>query len=182
MKVRNGFVSNSSTSSFICDICGESYTGWDAYPSDPNYECSVCPHEHIMCNEHLLDAELPMVNGCEHEFDRETNKCCSECGEDATIEREMVDEDGYIDSAFCPVCNFETYTECEMASYLERTRGITREEVFAKIKEMNKRRKKLYDAEYITHVCEKFDLTDKKLLDEIKEKFVSFDEYAEFLR
>lgn len=29
MKVRKGFVSNNSSSSFICEICGESASGWD---------------------------------------------------------------------------------------------------------------------------------------------------------
>ena len=29
MKVRIGFVSNSSSSSFVCDVCGEHAEGWD---------------------------------------------------------------------------------------------------------------------------------------------------------
>ena len=81
MKVRSGFVSNSSTSSFTCDICGETYTGWDAGPHDPDYDCAICHYEHVMCNEHLLDAEIPKLKGCEHEFDREANKHCPECQE-----------------------------------------------------------------------------------------------------
>ena len=53
--------------------------------------------------------------------------------------------------------------------------------VFAKIKAINKRRKKLYDSEYITHVCETFDLNDDILLAELKDKFETFDKYKDFL-
>ena len=55
MKIRNGFVSNSSSSSFVCNICGQNYEGWDASPRDPEFECSECENGHVMCNEHLLD-------------------------------------------------------------------------------------------------------------------------------
>jgi len=176
MKRRSGFVSNSSTSSFTCDICGEAYTGWDACPSE--FECSTCEFEHVMCDEHLLDAETPMVDGCQHKFDREANKFCPECGIGAKVE---YDDEDYMSSAFCPICQFQTYSEYDMAKYLEKTRKISRDEVFAKIKEMNKRRKKLYNAEYITHVCEKFELTDKILLDEVKEKFGEYQKFYDFI-
>ena len=39
MKIRNGFVSNSSTSSFICNICGEVEAGMDLSLSDVEMEC-----------------------------------------------------------------------------------------------------------------------------------------------
>jgi len=182
MKIRNGFVSNSSTSSFVCDICGESYEGWDAYPTDPSYGCSVCPNEHIMCNEHLKDIEIEpdMIKGCDHEFDREKVKFCSECGTEAWVEDEG--QEGNLSSRYCPICQFEDYNEYEMATYLEKTRGVSRGEVFAKVKAINKRRKKLYNSEYITHVCEKFSLTDETILKEAKDKFGTFEKYSEFLR
>lgn len=40
MKKRIGFVSNSSSSSFICDVTGEKYEGYDLSPCDEDlYEC-----------------------------------------------------------------------------------------------------------------------------------------------
>ena len=180
MKTRKGFVSNSSTSSFVCDLCGEEYTGWDASPHDPNYECSICPNEHTLCNSHLdgVDTSPPMEKGCDHEFDRGENSFCSECGEQIWIEA----DDYNLSSEFCPVCQFKAYADHEMATYLLKTRKVSKDEVFAKIKAINKRRKKLYDSEYIADVGERFSLTEDLLLTELKEKFDNFDEYAKFLR
>ena len=40
MKIRNGFVSNSSSSSFICEVCGQDASGYDMSLSDAEmYEC-----------------------------------------------------------------------------------------------------------------------------------------------
>jgi hypothetical protein len=179
MKIRKGFVSNSSSSSFTCDICGEVYEGWDASPSDPDFDCSMCPNEHILCNEHLIgDIKTPMINGCEHEFDRGSHEFCDKCGEPALIE----DEEYNLAIENCPICCFNDYSDSEMAKYLEKTRGITKVEVFEKVKAINKRRKKLRNPEYITYVCEKFSLTDEILLKELRDKFGTFDKYAEFLR
>jgi len=182
MKIRKGFVSNSSSSSFICDVCGEKFTGYDASPSE--FGCSVCPNEHIICSDHLkdtpdIDPELLFENGCEHEFDRSTMKFCPECGSKARVE---IDTDGFdLHPLQCPVCRLDIYSEHEMAKYLEKTRKVTREEVFVKVKEMNRRRRKLYNAEYITHVCEKFELNDDILMKEVKDKFGTWDKYIEFI-
>lgn len=48
MKVRKGFVSNSSSSSFVCDLSGASYEGYDG-----EYECT-----YVQCeNGHEFDAD-----------------------------------------------------------------------------------------------------------------------------
>lgn len=188
MKIRYGFVSNSSTSSFTCSVCGEKYEGWDASPGE--FDCCQCPNEHIMCNSHLEDVPevepLPpkVVNGCDHEFDRAKAKFCVECGEPATVEVEEEEDEGYgygLSVRECPVCRFISYAEDEMVDYLEKTRKVPKEDAFAKVKTLNKRRRKLYDSEYIAYVCEKFGLDDDKLLAELREKFKNWDEYKEFL-
>lgn len=47
LKTRIGFVSNSSSTSFCCSLCGESFFGWD-WDDDP-----VCPK----CNTHIDEVE-----------------------------------------------------------------------------------------------------------------------------
>lgn len=52
MKIRTGFVSNSSSSSFICDVSGEVYSGYDAGLSD--FDLMECTNEHIFHESYLV--------------------------------------------------------------------------------------------------------------------------------
>lgn len=54
MKLRKGFVSNSSSSSFVCDFCGSVESGYDACLSD--FDMSMCEHGHTFCNDHTLNS------------------------------------------------------------------------------------------------------------------------------
>lgn len=188
MKVRCGFVSNSSTSSFVCDICSEKYTGWDASAYDEGWDCSICPNNHTFCNSHLNDFGLkhvdviqPVINGCEHVFDREKMNFCPECGAKSKVKDEDCYMEGTIDSSACPICLLLTYSNSQMVRYLGKTRDVTKEEVFAIIKKKNKRRRKLYDEEYVSYICEKEGITDDELMKEIKNRFGTYDEFVKFL-
>lgn len=57
MKFRLGFVSNSSSSSFVCDICNETFSGWDASPSDFD-GVRECQNGHIICCHSFEDNSL----------------------------------------------------------------------------------------------------------------------------
>lgn len=64
MKIRNGFVSNSSSTSFAI------------------YGIYVEDSEALM-NKLMGEPKETKTEGCEHKFDREKIKFCSECGADA---------------------------------------------------------------------------------------------------
>ena len=51
MKVRSGFVSNSSSSSFVCDFCGVVESGYDCSLSD--FDMQKCEHDHVFCIDHM---------------------------------------------------------------------------------------------------------------------------------
>lgn len=51
MKKRLGFVTNSSSSSFICEICGEIESGWDITLSEANMH--TCENGHTICDSHM---------------------------------------------------------------------------------------------------------------------------------
>ncbi len=52
MKIRKGFVSNSSSSSFVCDVCGEDESGWDLCLSETGmFECT---NGHTICKSHKI--------------------------------------------------------------------------------------------------------------------------------
>lgn len=49
MKIRNGFVSNSSSSSFTCIGCGEVISGWDIVPEYYDWKGCSSPYGHLFC-------------------------------------------------------------------------------------------------------------------------------------
>lgn len=51
MKYRLGFVTNSSSSSYICAFCGDIQSGWDASLSD--VDMCECENGHVLCNCHV---------------------------------------------------------------------------------------------------------------------------------
>lgn len=52
MKKRNGFVTNSSSSSFICDVCSRTEAGYDMSLSDA--QMYTCKEGHTFCEEHVI--------------------------------------------------------------------------------------------------------------------------------
>lgn len=66
MKIRLGFVSNSSSCNFTCPICGNSQFGWD-WDEDP-----VCGK----CDVHILKVEEDLFNYITRKYniDREKEK------------------------------------------------------------------------------------------------------------
>jgi len=66
MKIRDGFVSNSSSSSFVCEVCSEAHETWDGSLSDIGM-CE-CQNGHVFCIDHKLnnaepneDYQIPMT-------------------------------------------------------------------------------------------------------------------------
>ena len=122
MKTRNGFVSNSSSSSFVCAICGEIESGWDASPSD--FDMVRCEKDHEFHVDCLSDPNSLM-------------KILDEADEREDEE----DEDGKyyeeyrynLPSKYCPLCNFDAISDKDLLRYLMD--GLEKEEILTTIKE-----------------------------------------------
>ena len=102
MKIRHGFVSNSSSSSFICDVTGRIASGWDI--SLEEAEMIECKNGHTFSEDCVLHKE---------KFDKLTSECSNE-------DSEEFDEDFryYIPAEFCPICTLTHIDDTMVLKYL----------------------------------------------------------------
>lgn len=182
MKYRKDFVTNSSSSSYVCDICGNEVSGWDCSVRDG--DMFECMNSHVICDEHMLIPPRDKLL----EFITEINNHMSDAyklkedeilamSDDELIE-EILSEWCYeMPEEFCPICQFEEYSSRDMANYLFAEYQVPKSEVFDIIKKKNKRRKKVYDFEYINFVTEKFGLHLEDIQSNFRNKFNTYSEF-----
>lgn len=197
MKLRTDFVTNSSSSSFVCEICGRSASGWDMCISEASM--MECVNGHIFCCDEALmptsKSDIIKVilenewNKNRWDYSSSTVKNFSEeellsYDDETLFEKFVCDEDGgyEIPECMCPICQFIEYSEYDLSEYLLKKYGVSRDEVFAEVKKINKRRRKLYENEYITYVCKQFDLNPTDIVASWKEQFGTYTEFKQWLR
>ena len=196
MKVRTDFVTNSSSSSFVCEICGRTESGWDLCLSE--CEMMECVNGHVFCCDEALEipSKKEMIKMIlENEWNKDVWTSRSDEYKEYTEDEllamseddlfhDFCSESGYYDvpECMCPICQFIEYSEYDLSAYLLKEYGVSRDEVFAEVKKLNKRRRKLYENEYITHVCQKFNLNPAEIVAGWKEKFNTYSEFEKWLR
>ena len=145
MKIRKGFVSNSSSSSFVCSICGEIESGMDACLSDFDMIQCVNGHEfHTSCSkieidEDSIDKKQYLIDGIKNSkwiSDKESSiKEVEEYDEDE-LENAFHDEimDSGYPEEFCPICSMQEIDGDDMTKYLLKRAGLTKETVLEEVK------------------------------------------------
>lgn len=198
MKFRLDYVTNSSSSSYVCEICGRTESGWDIGLSE--CEMMQCVNGHVFCYGESLDmpTKQEMVKVIlENEWNKteDYNWRTGESTEQVYTEYELLEmdddtlffdfycEEGYygVPECVCPICQFIEYSEYDLSAYLLKEYKIPRDEVFAEVKKLNKRRRKLYENEYITYVCKKFDLNPTEIVAGWKERFGTYSAFYDWL-
>lgn len=177
-KIRLDFVTNSSSSSFVCDVCGRQESGWDMCLSEADmYECE---NGHTICEDEMIN-DLTIEDYKDYLISQNYNV---ENIDEDDLEGEAMDYDFRysLPEKHCPICNFLNYSQDDMSLYLQKKYGVSRAEVFEEVKKVNKRRKKLYEGEYINYVCKKFNLVDTNIIETIKEEFGTYSKFGEYLR
>ncbi len=163
MKIRTGFVSNSSSSSFICDVTGEIESGMDMSYTDAEMSC--CERGHTFSN-YLAACELMNISdeakirlvakevvGFEYSSDKPFEQRKKEHKENIekyileTDEKEIIrlfnDEEIYdeeiqsgynVPSEMCPICMFKELSLDDVKAFLYRKLNMTKKEVMEDIK------------------------------------------------
>jgi hypothetical protein len=123
VKIRQGFVSNSSSSSFICDICGNVESERDASLEDLGFV--RCENGHEFCDHHLTrDIETIMLEA-------------EEAANAADDEFDSYEYRGELPAHHCPLCKLEKLSDADCLRYMLKTLDQTKEEVLEKIKTMH---------------------------------------------
>ncbi len=125
MKTRNGFVSNSSTSSFICDFCGEVEAGMDLCLDDVGMIACRNGHEfHIDCAGKYSKKIEKYLEGSNKDEDNE-----DESDEDRRYEA---------DPSVCPFCQLDKLTQKDELGFRRLENPESEESILNRIKDKYK--------------------------------------------
>lgn len=159
MKKRLGFVSNSSSSSFICDVCNEVESGMEMGLEEAGmYECEK---GHIFCISHSLHnlEDLPdeikfklvadyAIDKYDDDKEKEIEVITKEKN-DFIINHskeellDLFDEDKwdedimngyYVPSALCPICQMTDFSDADLLKHLIKESGQGRKDIEDKIR------------------------------------------------
>lgn len=188
MKIRLGHVSNSSSSSFVCDLCGSEHSGWDLPIRDiGGFECS---HGHTICCYELEPTKADYLKYLKDGYENADEwtkfvieKFGSEKEEDIDIDEladYCYDFYFYAPDSLCPICSMAEICDRDLKTYLRTLSNIPEGEVMAYIKETNRRRRKVYDNEYVDYVLNKLNVSKEVMIDSIKANFDNYNDFTNF--
>lgn len=159
MKYRKDFVTNSSSSSYTCDICHCTESGYDMGLSEA--EMYECENGHTICERHtevdesnnkelLIEAiksQIKDITNSSYYKANEKSKRIKE--EEKTLNdilNDDIDEDEMDDlicnyevryklpSKFCPICNFKDFQNDDLLAYIVKKLNVNLEETKCEIK------------------------------------------------
>lgn len=161
MKIRKGFVSNSSSSSFICDVCGQDVSGYDMSLSDA--EMYQCENGHTFCEDHaisfeinkefvseLIKSEIGKYKLYVEKYDNKdyyTEKVkeyetlleeIENSDEEYDFDSLMEEHDDFeyrynLPSKYCPICQMQHIMDRDIVKYMLKEAGKTEDQI---VKEM----------------------------------------------
>ena len=138
MKIRMGFVSNSSSSSFVCDICGLSYETVDGDYSNDVKELN-CTNGHTICSpcvDFTPQRQEELLSQQDYSI------------EEIIEQRAYIEQYGFlewcnrndifyndIDPCLCDVCQFKTLLSKDYLKLFKKDNNIQNQEILKTIQE-----------------------------------------------
>lgn len=139
MKIRYGFVSNSSSSSFTCDVCKDTAVDYDG---ECEIEYLTCKEGHQICKKHIKSSLLKKSTAQMHQVLLDDVDNWDHVGADEReSERDSIRgmdaqevEDFYndltcgeeLDETTCPLCSFKILSDEDLLDYLLMLTGSTK--------------------------------------------------------
>jgi hypothetical protein len=153
MKIRMGFVSNSSSSSYTCDVCDRTESGWDLGLGEA--EMNSCVNGHTFCTKHAPEWELTWQDKREIALGRwyitagsgKGLRPAIEAAQTALVFNHLTEEhelewlwdeaeSGYdVPAKACPICSFGKVHERDAFLYLLKVAGREEADLLAELKE-----------------------------------------------
>jgi len=155
MKIRKGYVSNSSSSSFICDISGGIEVGYDLTMEDA--DMWECENGHTMYDSYVkYDSEKELVleylrndlviskSSSYRDDHAEIEYIIEEIDKVSETDFDINDYENFIEygdlryklpAKFCPICSMEKFKKDELITFLLKETNTTLVEISLKIKE-----------------------------------------------
>ncbi len=164
MKIRTGFVSNSSSSSFICCITGQEEIVYDTTHSEIGFAQCERGHEFLekylikqeeMTTEQWLEVAVKYYVNIDYSIaDKQEREKKNLADKQAFIKKERTEEEisilieelkenwdtvtewqSDVPSCICPICTFKEFDNNDIIKYLYRKIGTTKEEIKKEIAE-----------------------------------------------
>lgn len=160
-KYRVGFVTNSSSSSYVCEVCGHDESGWDCGLSDAGMV--ECENGHTFCEDHMdggIDFKEFVLKKMQTNIEYYENKIKenpddeyykrnllsdqNELKELLDADEEEVDWDDLaneyewrysLPESMCPICSFGSLTDYNVAQYLAKKYNVDLKELRKELKE-----------------------------------------------
>lgn len=152
MKIRNGFVSNSSSSSFTCSICEREESGYDLCLSDIGM--GECSHGHYFCKGHMNDLSLEDKRDILIKYRDEVDDIIMKGveGRDGNLivmafDKLMSEIDGWYECPddICPCCTLKSVDRSTVYAYALYLLGKTRKDLEQDIRSKFSTRKEVWE-------------------------------------